>query len=98
MWMHMGADVEVCGSFDCRYQNSYQLTTTQFLTTLTISLLKSLDIRSQAAVRLLGEFLDFDTAPSSSPSENEHRSSYAEHFAHGKRALIRIIIQMANDT
>jgi hypothetical protein len=42
--------------------------------TFVVSLMKSIDIRSEAAVRLLAEFLDMDS---------EERSN-AEHFAHGK--------------
>jgi len=53
---------------------------TQFLTNLIISLMKSIDIRSEAAVKLLGEFLDMDSAniPDGKPVN-------AEHFAHGER-------------
>ena len=47
--------------------------------------MKSLDIRSESAVKLLAEFLDMDaghdlqiSGTSSSPRSN------AEHFAHGK--------------
>jgi len=60
----------------------------EFLTTFTISLMKSLDIRSEPAVKLLAEFLDMDaeqdlhiSGPSSNPRAN------AEHFAHGESAL-----------
>lgn len=49
----------------------------QFLTTFTISLMKSLDIRSEPAVRLLSEFLDMD-------AEHGHEHDNAEHFAHGQ--------------
>lgn len=48
----------------------------QFLTTFTISLMKSLDIRSEPAVKLLAEFLDMDS---------DGLKTNAEHFAHGKR-------------
>ncbi|TCD65009.1 hypothetical protein EIP91_003330 [Steccherinum ochraceum] len=56
----------------------------EFLTTFTISLMKSLDIRSESAVKLLAEFLDMDTerdlqAGGSSPDPRAN----AEHFAHG---------------
>ena len=39
--------------------------------------MKSLDIRSEPAVRLLSEFLDMD-------AEHGHERANAEHFAHGK--------------
>lgn len=39
--------------------------------------MKSLDIRSEPAVRLLSEFLDMD-------AERGHERANAEHFAHGK--------------
>jgi hypothetical protein len=45
----------------------------QFLTTFVISIMKSIDIRAEAAVRLLAEFLDMD--------DGGRRN--AEHFAHG---------------
>ncbi|KAF9222199.1 hypothetical protein BS17DRAFT_796672 [Gyrodon lividus] len=48
----------------------------EFLTTFTISLMKSIDIRAQSAVKLLSEFLDLD-AP-----YVEGRHVNAEHFAH----------------
>ncbi len=38
--------------------------------------MKSLDIRSEPAVRLLSEFLDMD-------AESGHERANAEHFAHG---------------
>lgn len=47
----------------------------QFLTTFTLSLMKSLDIRSEPAVRLLAEFLDMDSGGT---------RANAEHFAHGE--------------
>jgi hypothetical protein len=43
-----------------------------------ISLLKSIDIRSESAVKLLAEFLDMDT-----PYVPGERHINAEHFAHG---------------
>jgi len=46
--------------------------------TYTLSLMKSIDIRSEPAVRLLAEFLDIGR-------ENERRN--AEQFAHGESAL-----------
>ncbi|KIK97813.1 hypothetical protein PAXRUDRAFT_824533 [Paxillus rubicundulus Ve08.2h10] len=48
----------------------------EFLTTFTISLMKSIDIRAESAVKLLSEFLDLDT-----PCV-EGRHANAEHFAH----------------
>ena len=39
--------------------------------------MKSLDIRSEPAVRLLSEFLDMDSEPG-------RERANAEHFAHGK--------------
>ncbi|KZT66282.1 hypothetical protein DAEQUDRAFT_471097 [Daedalea quercina L-15889] len=54
--------------------------TAQFLTTFTLSLMKSLDIRSEPAVRLLAEFLDMD-------SEGERVK--AEHFAHELYSYLR---------
>jgi len=50
----------------------------QFLVTFVISLMKSIDIRSENAVKLLAEFLDMDTQYV--PGE---RHVNAEHFAHG---------------
>ncbi|KAG6848406.1 hypothetical protein H0H93_000476 [Arthromyces matolae] len=52
----------------------------EFLTTFTLSLMKSVDIRSEVAVKLLAEFLDMDV-----PYEIGGRYVNAEHFAHGKR-------------
>jgi hypothetical protein len=56
----------------------------QFLTTYTISLMKSIDIRSESAVKLLSEFLDLDT-----PYTAGARHVNAEHFAHGRCGLCR---------
>jgi hypothetical protein len=42
--------------------------------------MKSIDIRSESAIRLLSEFLDMDRP---SPHQDGVRSSNAEHFAHG---------------
>lgn len=50
----------------------------KFLTTLIISLMKSIDIRSESAVKLIAEFLDMDA-----PYEPGTRLTNAEHFAHG---------------
>ncbi|PCH34905.1 hypothetical protein WOLCODRAFT_78491 [Wolfiporia cocos MD-104 SS10] len=52
----------------------------EFLTTFTLSLMKSLDIRSEPAVRLLAEFLDMD-------SGGERVN--AEHFAHELYSYLR---------
>ncbi|EPS94841.1 hypothetical protein FOMPIDRAFT_1133585 [Fomitopsis schrenkii] len=52
----------------------------EFLTTFALSLMKSLDIRSEAAVRLLAEFLDMD-------SGGERVN--AEHFAHELYSYLR---------
>ncbi|KAH7886556.1 hypothetical protein F5I97DRAFT_1808133 [Phlebopus sp. FC_14] len=49
----------------------------EFLTTFTISLMKSIDIRSESAVKLLAEFLDLDV-----PYVEGGRHVDAEHFAH----------------
>ncbi|KAI0354518.1 hypothetical protein OH77DRAFT_1405142 [Trametes cingulata] len=54
----------------------------EFLTTFTISLMKSLDIRSEPAVRLLSEFLDMDADPG-------HERDNAEHFAHELYCYLR---------
>lgn len=56
--------------------------TLQFLVTFVISLMKSIDIRSESAVKLLAEFLDMDT-----PYIPGERHVNAEHFAHGPSAL-----------
>ncbi|TEB19918.1 hypothetical protein FA13DRAFT_1743749 [Coprinellus micaceus] len=52
---------------------------TPFLTNLIISLMKSIDIRSESAVKLLAEFLDMDGG----------KSVNAEHFAHEVYCYIR---------
>ncbi|KAI0247257.1 hypothetical protein BJV78DRAFT_1397670 [Lactifluus subvellereus] len=49
----------------------------EFLVTFVISLMKSIDIRSESAVKLLAEFLDMDT-----PYVPGERHVNAEHFAH----------------
>ncbi|KAI0338787.1 hypothetical protein BDW22DRAFT_1337477 [Trametopsis cervina] len=51
----------------------------EFLTTFTISLMKSIDIRSESAVKLLAEFLDMDTG----------ERVNAEHFAHELYCYLR---------
>ena len=53
--------------------------------------MKSLDIRSEPAVRLLAEFLDMD-------ADHGHERVNAEHFAHGKlpiRFSCRTLIVLA---
>lgn len=50
----------------------------QFLVTFVISLMKSIDIRSESAVKLLAEFLDMETQYIAG-----ERHVNAEHFAHG---------------
>ncbi|OJA11636.1 hypothetical protein AZE42_04757 [Rhizopogon vesiculosus] len=49
----------------------------EFLTTFTVSLMKSIDIRAESAVKLLAEFLDLDA-----PYIEGQRHQNAEHFAH----------------
>ena len=44
--------------------------------------MKSIDIRSESAVKLLSEFLDLDT-----PYTAGERQVHAEQFAHGRCAL-----------
>ncbi|KAG8215641.1 hypothetical protein J3R82DRAFT_7511 [Butyriboletus roseoflavus] len=56
----------------------------EFLTTYTISLMKSIDIRSESAVKLLSEFLDLDT-----PYTAGERHVNAEHFAHEIYSYLR---------
>ena len=57
----------------------------QFLTTFTVSLMKSLDIRSEPAVKLLAEFLDMDA-----DMECPNPRANAEHFAHGEHIALRL--------
>lgn len=52
---------------------------TEFLTTFVISLMKSIDLRSEAAIKLLSEFLDTGEQPYVPGT----RYGNAEHFAHG---------------
>ncbi|KAI0049098.1 hypothetical protein FA95DRAFT_1489782 [Auriscalpium vulgare] len=52
-------------------------TDVEFLVTFVVSLMKSIDIRSESAVKLLSEFLDMDT-----PYVPGGRHVNAEHFAH----------------
>ncbi|KAG2002393.1 hypothetical protein CC2G_004587 [Coprinopsis cinerea AmutBmut pab1-1] len=56
----------------------------EFLTTLIISLMKSIDIRSESAVKLLSEFLDLDA-----PYVPGGRHVNAEHFAHEVYCYVR---------
>ncbi|KAI6018783.1 hypothetical protein BKA83DRAFT_4315417 [Pisolithus microcarpus] len=49
----------------------------EFLTLFTVSLMKSIDIRSESAIKLLAEFLDMDE-----PYVEGARHTNAEHFAH----------------
>ncbi|KAF5368010.1 hypothetical protein D9758_004375 [Tetrapyrgos nigripes] len=56
----------------------------EFLTTFTISLMKSIDIRSESAVKLLAEFLDIDE-----PYVEGRRHRNAEHFAHEVYSYLR---------
>ncbi|KAI0690369.1 hypothetical protein BC835DRAFT_1281137, partial [Cytidiella melzeri] len=51
----------------------------EFLTTFTVSLMKSIEIRSESAIKLLAEFLDMDT--------NERTN--AEHFSHELYCYLR---------
>ncbi|KAF9448688.1 hypothetical protein P691DRAFT_759702 [Macrolepiota fuliginosa MF-IS2] len=55
----------------------------EFLTNLIISLMKSIDIRSESAVKLLAEFLDMEV-----PNEPRNRRVNAEHLAHGEGLLL----------
>jgi hypothetical protein len=59
----------------------------QFLVTFVISLMKSIDIRSESAIKLLAEFLDMDTLYA--PGE---RHVFAEHFAHGPSFLDLLLL------
>jgi hypothetical protein len=59
----------------------------QFLVTFVISLMKSIDIRSESAIKLLAEFLDMDT-----PYAPGERHVYAEHFAHGPSFLDLLLL------
>ncbi|THU96794.1 hypothetical protein K435DRAFT_83093 [Dendrothele bispora CBS 962.96] len=56
----------------------------EFLTTFIISLMKSIDIRSESAVKLLAEFLDMDE-----PYVEGRRHLNAEHFAHEVYSYVR---------
>jgi hypothetical protein len=52
------------------------------LTTFILSIMKSLDIRSESAVKLFSEFLDMDQ-----PYLEGNPHPNAEHFAHGTFTL-----------
>ncbi|KAK0199285.1 hypothetical protein DFS33DRAFT_1369250 [Desarmillaria ectypa] len=51
----------------------------EFFTTFTISLMKSIDIRSESAIKLISEFLDMDTGS----------RDMAEHFSHEVYSYVR---------
>ena len=55
----------------------------EWLTTYVVSLMKSIDVRSEAAVGLLGEFLDLDR-----DGDGDGGRRVAEHFAHGECLII----------
>ncbi|KAL4249007.1 hypothetical protein ABKN59_006410 [Abortiporus biennis] len=62
----------------------------EFLTTFTISLMKSLDIRSEPAIKLLAEFLDMDSDHDLQVvGHNGGPRSNAEHFAHELYCYLR---------
>jgi E3 ubiquitin-protein ligase Topors len=80
------ADVEVCTAYHTyRYSSTHPnpLRPRQFLVTFVISLMKSIDIRSESAVKLLAEFLDMDTQYVAGG-----RHVNAEHFAHGPSRVL----------
>ncbi|KAF8900842.1 hypothetical protein CPB84DRAFT_1680270 [Gymnopilus junonius] len=56
----------------------------EFLTTLILSLMKAIDIRSESAVKLISEFLDMDE-----PYTPGGRHVNAEHFAHEVYCYVR---------
>ncbi|KAA1473271.1 hypothetical protein DENSPDRAFT_866005 [Dentipellis sp. KUC8613] len=56
----------------------------EFLTTFVLSLMKSIDIRSESAVKLLAEFLDMDA-----PYTPGGRHVNSEHFAHEIYSYLR---------
>ena len=58
----------------------------KFLTTFTLSVLKSLDIRSESTVKLLSEFLDMDQ-----PYVEGEPHPIAEHFAHGMLSFLHFL-------
>lgn len=77
MWH--GLDVEVRPDASASQPFSADAMLLQFLTSFIISIMKSIDIRSESAVMLLAEFLDMDEPYTPG---GIHRN--AEHFAHGK--------------
>jgi hypothetical protein len=76
------ADVEVPCACRCPRVSTLTSIDGQFLVTFVISLMKSIDIRSEGAVRLLAGFLDMDA-----PYVPGERHVIAEHFAHGPSTL-----------
>lgn len=54
-----------------------------------ISLMKSIDIRSETAVKLLSEFLDLDA-----PYIPGGRHVKAEHFAHGQVFFCTMLVHL----
>ncbi|KIM44010.1 hypothetical protein M413DRAFT_25499 [Hebeloma cylindrosporum] len=56
----------------------------EFLTSLILSLMKAIDIRSESAVKLIAEFLDMDA-----PYTEGGRHVNAEHFAHEVYSYVR---------
>lgn len=55
--------------------------------------MKSIDIRSESAVKLLAEFLDMDTDRSGGGDERQN----AQHFAHGESFLPVILLLLRTD-
>ncbi|WVF66932.1 hypothetical protein IAT40_001675 [Kwoniella sp. CBS 6097] len=62
----------------------WSLVDVEFLTTYILSLLKTIDIRSEPAIRLLADFLDNDRHDENHPPDGNvaGEASTAEHFAH----------------
>lgn len=52
--------------------------------------MKSIDLRSESAVKLLAEFLDIDAEPDTGQRTN------AEHFAHGETLIILDLLSSAD--
>ncbi|GJJ14421.1 hypothetical protein Clacol_008685 [Clathrus columnatus] len=63
----------------------------EFLTTFILSLMKSIDIRSESAVKLLAEFLDMDISYHVGETDQPSRERFpnAEHFAHELYSYLR---------
>lgn len=72
MWPNL--DVEVSATSGCIATSDQK---SKFLTSFILSLVKSIDIRTEAAVKLIGEFLDLSGRRSPSGG------TIAEHFVHG---------------